>query len=88
MKGSEWNMDWLGGLNSLDGAEDDLAQRIDEWFQHLTGVDGAQDSTPQVQTVHILPVIHWLIRLLLRHINTIRQATEIERDEYCLSVIW
>ena len=48
----------------LDAAEDDLAQRIDEGLQDLAGLEGAQHATPQVQTVHVLPVIHRLVRFL------------------------
>lgn len=51
----------------LDAADDDLTQWVDQRLQNFTGVNGAQHPTPQIQTVHILPVIHGLICLLRMH---------------------
>lgn len=51
----------------LDAAGDNLTQWVDQWLQNLTGVYGAQHTTPQIQTVHILPVIHRLKSLLKMH---------------------
>ena len=51
-------------MRSLDGAHYDLAQRVDERLEDVAGVDGAEHTTPQVQTVDELPVIHRLVRLL------------------------
>lgn len=51
----------------LDAAADDLTEWVDQWLQNLTGVNGAQHTTPQIQTVHILPVIHRLKSLLKMH---------------------
>lgn len=42
---------------SLDAANNDLCQGVDEGLQDLTGVDGAENSTPEVQAVDVLPVI-------------------------------
>lgn len=44
--------------NLLDGADDDLAERVDEWLQNITGVQAAEDPTPQEKTVDKLPVVH------------------------------
>lgn len=49
---------------SLDGAKYDLAERVDERLENVTGIQGAEDPTPQIQTVNKLPVIHRLIGLL------------------------
>lgn len=51
-------------MNLLDGAMDDLAERIDERLKDITGMQRAEDSTPQEQTVDKLPVIHRLICFL------------------------
>lgn len=51
-------------MNLLDGAMDDLAEGIDKWLQDVTGMECAEDSTPEEQTVDKLPVIHRLIRFL------------------------
>lgn len=48
----------------LDTAYDDLCQRIDQWLHDLAGVDRAENSTPEIQAVHILPVIDGLEVLL------------------------
>ncbi len=48
----------------LNGAKYDLAEWIDERLQYITGVQGAEDPTPEVQTVDILPVIHRLVCFL------------------------
>lgn len=55
---------------SLDGAYYDLAERIDERLEHVTGIQGAEDATPQVQTVDILPVIHRLVCFLKTQTHT------------------
>lgn len=39
-------------------ANDDLCQRIDQGLHDLTGIDGAENTTPEIQAVDILPVIH------------------------------
>lgn len=59
-------------MHSLDGAHYDLAQRVDERLEDVAGVDGAEHTTPQVQTVDKLPVIHRLVCLLE---NTITKHT-------------
>lgn len=49
---------------SLDGAKYDLAKRVDERLENVTGIQRAEDPTPQIQTVNKLPVIHRLMGLL------------------------
>ena len=51
-------------MYSLDGANYDLAEWIDERLEYITGMQGAEDATPQVQTVDILPVVHRLVCFL------------------------
>lgn len=50
-------------------ANDDLRQRIDQRLHDLTGVDCAENPTPEIQAVDILPVINRLevLLLLYRH---------------------
>lgn len=55
--------------NSLDCADYDLAEWIDERLKDVAGMKGAEDSAPQVQTMNILPVIHRLIRFLQQKPN-------------------
>lgn len=51
-------------MNLLDCAMDDLAEGIDERLEDITGMQRAEDSTPEEQTVDKLPVIHRLIGFL------------------------
>lgn len=64
-------------MPSLDAAQDDLAQWVDEWFQNLARIQGAQHTTPQVQTVYILPVIHGLVRFLGEREETRPKITNV-----------
>lgn len=52
---------------SLNGANYDLAEWIDERLENITGVQRAEEPAPEVQTVDILPVINWLICFLQTH---------------------
>lgn len=45
-------------INSLDGANYDLAEWIDERLENFTGVQAAEYPTPEEKTVDKLPVIH------------------------------
>lgn len=45
-------------------ANDDLCQRIDQRLHDLTGIDCAENPTPEIQAVDILPVINRLEILL------------------------
>lgn len=73
-------------MNLLDGAEDDLAEGIDERLEDVTGMQRAEHSTPQEQTVDKLPVIHRLIRFLQRtdqhSCDTTEILTNITRSEH------
>lgn len=51
-------------MNSLDGANYDLAERIDERLENFAGVQAAEYPTPEEKTVDKLPVIHRLIGFL------------------------
>lgn len=66
----------------LDAADDDLAEWVDQGLEHFARVDDAQHTTPQIQTVHILPVIHGLIRLLhtRRSLQRKRSTPNVSRD--------
>lgn len=41
-----------------------MAQWVDERLENIAGMEGAEDPTPEEQTVDILPVIHRLICVL------------------------
>lgn len=48
----------------LDTANDDLCQRIDQGLHDLAGVDCAENPTPEIEAVDVLPVIDRLEVLL------------------------
>lgn len=50
--------------NLLDGANNDLAERVNERLENITGVQAAEDPTPEEETVDKLPVVHRLVRFL------------------------
>ena len=66
------------GDDSLDGPDDDLAQRVDEGLQHVAGVQGAQHPAPEEQAVDELPVVHRLVGVLL-NAHTHSMVTPIPR---------
>lgn len=45
-------------------ANDDLGQRIDQGLHHLAGVDRAENPTPEIEAVDVLPVVDRLEVLL------------------------
>lgn len=52
--------------DSLDAADDNLGEGVDEGPERSAGADAAEHAAPQVQAVHELPVVHGLVRLLGR----------------------
>lgn len=50
--------------DSLDAAEHDLGEGVDQGLEGVAGADGAEDAAPQLQAVHELPVVHGLVCLL------------------------
>lgn len=50
--------------DSLDAAEDNLGEGVDQGLEGVAGADGAEDTAPQLQAMHELPVVHGLVCLL------------------------
>lgn len=48
----------------LNAANDDLGQRVNQWLHDLAGVDGAEEPTPEVHAVDVLPIVNRLVVLL------------------------
>lgn len=50
--------------DSLDAAEHNLGEGVDQGLKSVGGADGAEDAAPQLQAVHELPVVYRLVCLL------------------------
>lgn len=48
----------------LDAANDYLGQWVDQRLHDITGVDRAEEPTPEIQTMDVLPVVNGLVVFL------------------------
>lgn len=62
----------------LDGASDDLGQRVDEGLQNGVGVGAAQQLGPQMKAVHVLPIVDSFHLLLVLEQEKVLSAVQFK----------